>query len=517
MLDVSETRFAWGKGCRPMLKKRRESTVGTEVLRDAASLLWMLLAASLPLFFGGASPQGGVWFDSVGCIAVAFWLLGGWLGRILLDVPKLLVWSCLLLILIGWCAALNPSFVFTGPFSGFESVEGGVTWLPSTVDAVSSVKAMLRWTLAILLLWMGVDLCRSERMRSRVRLSFLLGGVSVLLVAFGQRLSDAASVMGTGLGWRQPFFGTFIYPGSAGAYLNLLFPAFCLELLEKGWRRRLGVIGLFGTFLAWVWNTSRLSSVVGILELAAVIGVFLFCRRAQSGFRQRGTWSFSLGREVLLSGLGLLVLLWFVFPVLPLVEKWRMLPEQWHRTYSRIETIRACWEMAKDAGGWGMGPGTFGAAYPYYAVGTGDLTQGAWKHAHCDYLELWIEWGLAGCACWAVVVLGGAWRFAKESFWVPRCSSTGSMQGVGAMMGLCALCALALHAVADFPVHNPSVLLTALFWLSCAWAGAESKRAVGTIESFPSGGQFSRKRPEAFVIQPPPGHVRDQRLRAPQV
>lgn len=447
--------------------------MGYQAVRDCAVALWMVLAFSLPLFFAGVSAHGVLWFNSVGISALVLWLTSAVLGGSVPKIPRLLLGCVLLLLLFGWTAAFNPSFVFRGAFVGFEPVDRAVAWLPGTIDGVISRNAMGRWTINLLLLCMGVDLCRHEEVRSRVRLSFLMGGLVVIAIAVGQRLSEARSVLGTGLGVRQPFFGTFIYPGSAGAYLNLLFPGFCFELLRSGWRRKLGIAGVFGTCLAWVWNTSRLSSLVGAVELVLFAAILLrrFTHSVAHGRKRFGIRGMASNSGVVLSCVCLLGLLWCVFPVLPLVEKWKMLPDQFQRTYSRLETLRVCAKMAKDSGVWGMGPGTFSAAYPYYSVESGSLTQGTWSHAHCDYMELLIEWGWAGAACWLGMVAGALNRVRAGLGDLGKASldRTGG-NAIQAVAAGGALLAFAMHAFGDFPVFNPSVMLVGWFWLSCAWS-----------------------------------------------
>lgn len=451
---------------------------GSKAVRDSAAALWMVLGASLPLVFGGASVHGGLWFNSVGISALVLWLMAAAFGGAFPKLPRFLLGCVVLLLVFGWTSVFNPSFVFRGTHVGFEPVERFAHWLPGTIDGAVSKSAMLRWSIILLLLCMGVDLCRHDEIRSRVRLSFLFGGLLVITIALGQRLSEAGSVLGTGFGIRQPFFGTFIYPGSAGAYLNVLFPGFCFELLQSGWRRRLGIAGVLGTCLAWVWNTSRLSSLVGAVELGLFGAILLrrFIHSISTRRRRAGVKTSVSNAGFAVSCVCLIGLLWCVFPVLPLVEKWRMLPDQFQRTYSRIETLRVCVEMVKDAGIWGMGPGTFAAAYPYYSIEAGALTQGTWMHAHCDYLELLIEWGWAGAACWGGIIFGALGRL-----WVllGNIGKTSLERGGGnatqALAAGCALLALGIHALGDFPMHNPSVILAGWFWLSCAW----SMRSVG--------------------------------------
>jgi hypothetical protein len=378
------------------------------------------------------------------------------------------VWVPLGLALVAGAAAIfNAEFTYEGPFGGFNARNFN-RWLPSTVDAGISLAAMRHWALLGALFLMSSDFCASRTRNTLYRDCLTVGGFIQILVALGQRLADARSVLGMGVGEHLPFFGTFLYPGSAGAYLNLLIPLFCLHLVGKKQRSVVGVAGLAGLGVAIFWNTSRLSSLVGVCTavMLALTLVWIAWRHAEDEELTAALMK-RLGRlrPALVPALFVGALALLVFPVPPLFEKWKLLPEQWGRDYPRFEAMRACLEVCLDAGVWGFGPGTFAAVFPHYAQGMAESARGVWRHAHCDYLEWVIEWGWGGCLLWSFLPIGAFIRVCRR-FWAEQSVH----RRADAACNGAALVALGLHAVADFPLFNPGVQVLAVFWLGNAWS-----------------------------------------------
>ena len=447
------------------------SAVGANLLSTAALWLLMLLNVSLPFFLGGVSEMGDLWFNSLGWSAVALWG-GGLLQQ--RRFPRLSPWVAVplgLALAAGTLAALNPEYRYEGPFGGFTAVPSS-GWLPSTVDAGLTRGAVRHWALLCGLFWMSSDFCSRGAETRWYRSSLTVAGLLQIAVALGQRLAEARSILGSGWGEQLPFFGTFLYPGSAGAYLNALLPLFCFHVFAKTQRSLVGIAGVAGLAVAIFWNTSRLSSLVGVCTgvlLALMVGTIAWQNAEKTELRS--TFSRRLNRlrpafvsACLVGGLALLV-----FPVPPLFEKWKLLPEQARGAYPRFEAMKACFGICRDAGAWGFGPGTFAAVFPHYAQEMAVAARGAWRHAHCDYLEWFIEWGGIGGLLWSFLPLGAfirvAVRFVREKSVYRRTEAACN----GA-----ALVALGLHALADFPVFNPAVQILAVFWLGNAWSAKAS-------------------------------------------
>jgi len=438
----------------------------TNLLVMASLWLLMLLSATLPLFLGGVSEMGDLWLNTLGWCAVALWVGGLFQQR---RFPSVSTWAAVPLgaaLLVGTLAALNAEFVYDGPFGGFTAAVAK-RWLPSTVDARVSFAALRHWALLGALFCMSSDLC-AERSQSILHRNCLAAaGLVQIAVALGQRLSDARSILGSGWGEQLPFFGTFIYPGSAGAYLNLLLPLFCLQVFGKDSRPLVGIAGLAGLGVAIFWNTSRLSSLVGIctgMLLVLTLGWIAWQNAEKEELRTALFRPLRRLRPVLFSALLVGGLALLVFPVPPLFEKWRLLPEQWNTAYPRLEAMKACLEICADAGAWGFGGGTFASVFPHYAQEMAVSARGVWRHAHCDYLEWFIEWGYLGSLLWSLLPLGAFARVGCRFF-----QERSPHRRVEAACTGAALVALGLHALADFPVFNPGVQMLAVFWLGTAW------------------------------------------------
>lgn len=459
------------QGMGRLLKNGESPAPEPNLLATAGLWLLMLLSTTLPLFLGGASGMGDLWLNTLGWSAVALWMAGLYQQR---RFPAVSPWAALplcVVLLAGALAALNPEFTYEGPFRGFTAAPYR-SWLPSTVDAAASFGALRHWALLGALFCMSTDLCAGRDRFTLYRNCLGAGGFIQIAVALGQRLLDARSVLGGGWGEQLPFFGTFLYPGSAGAYLNLMLPLFCLHLFGKTQSLLTGVAGLAGLGVAIFWNTSRLSSLVGFatgafLALALALGALQ--KREGEGTRGAVLRRLYPSRYVLLSVLAVGVLGLLVFPVPPLFQKWRLLPEQWNSAYPRFEAMKACLETCGDAGAWGFGAGTFASVFPHYAHDMALTARGVWKHAHCDYLEWFIEWGALGFLLWSFLPAGAFLRscicFFKE---------TSAHRRSEAACTCAALLALGMHALADFPLFNPGVQLLAVFWLGSAWSARPS-------------------------------------------
>ena len=485
------------------LLREREGVVPRQNLLGTAALwLLMLLSATLPLFLGGVSEMGDLWLNTLGWCAVALWVGGLFQQRRLPAVSRWVAVPLGAAFLAGTVGALNAEFAYEGPFVGFTAAAAR-GWLPSTVDAGLSLSALRHWALLGALFCMSCDFCAERTQGNLFRNCLTAAGLLQIGVALGQRLSDARSILGGGWGEQLPFFGTFIYPGSAGAYLNLLLPLFCLHLFGKTQRSLVGIAGLAGLGVAIFWNTSRLSSLVGIctgILLALTLGLVAWQNSEREEMRAAFFRRLQRLRPVLFSAVLVGGLALMVFPVPPLFEKWRLLPQQWNTAYPRFEAMKACLEICRDAGAWGFGPGTFGAVFPHYAQEMAVSARGVWRHAHCDYLEWFIEWGYLGTLLWSFLPLGALVRVGVRFFQEKSVHRRNEAACIGA-----ALVALGLHALADFPVFNSGVQLLAVFWLGGAWSVRASASVAGEkLSQHARSGTAPGSTPRAprFVLRP---------------
>jgi len=135
--------------------------------------------------------------------------------------------------------------------------------------------------------------------------------------------------------------------------------------------------------------------------------------------------------------------------------------------FIRTKIWVAGWHMWRDHPWWGVGPGLFDVYFNAYRPQTMQLRAG-W--AHCDYLNLLTDWGLAGglIALTGVGLLlagvartWGRVRPAETDF--GRSLSTRFAFFLGALGGLAAL---AVHCLVDFILHVPADALVAVTLLA---------------------------------------------------
>ena len=126
---------------------------------------------------------------------------------------------------------------------------------------------------------------------------------------------------------------------------------------------------------------------------------------------------------------------------------------------------------------WGVGPGTFSVVFPYYQSAA---FQGrAILHAHCEPVQLLVEFGVAGTLVILVVatLLLGARR--SESAAPEEIPPFAELERRAFGFGLLAC---GLHCLVDFPLRISLIALIAATWAG-AWAGTRS--AAPAVSSEP--------------------------------
>lgn len=121
---------------------------------------------------------------------------------------------------------------------------------------------------------------------------------------------------------------------------------------------------------------------------------------------------------------------------------------------ARFQMWNSAGQMWRDHPWWGVGPGLFDARFDQYRPEGFQLRP---DHAHCDYLELLTDWGLAG----GIIVLAGIGIFIvgliqswphvrREENDFGSAMSSRYAFFLGAVSGLFAL---AVHSLVDFNLH----------------------------------------------------------------
>lgn len=114
----------------------------------------------------------------------------------------------------------------------------------------------------------------------------------------------------------------------------------------------------------------------------------------------------------------------------------------------RDDVFRYALPLAEERPLTGQGAGSFESVFPKYP---GEDIRGHFDHAHNDYLQFFIEYGLIGSLPLLAFVLLALWR-ALQALW-RRDSLYRSGVGLGAAIGIVAL---AIHSLSDFNLQIPA-------------------------------------------------------------
>lgn len=116
----------------------------------------------------------------------------------------------------------------------------------------------------------------------------------------------------------------------------------------------------------------------------------------------------------------------------------------------RLAIWRSAWTMVEQFPWFGVGGGGFQWVFPYFKQA--DLSDKLYVYAHNDYLQLVVEYGIAGVliAFLAVVFLVS---------WVFRAKASGKMRSREFAAFWLIGSPVALHAAVDFPLHIPAIVL----------------------------------------------------------
>lgn len=377
-------------------------------------------------------------------------------GRQLGRFP--IFWLGLAILFYGVLAASNPWLALTGDGTrAWLEVLSYNHWLPRSVESpfwdMNAWRALLVITPAWLVscaVWAGVGTAGS--------LYGLIGAVAVngvLLAGFGlvQHASGAHEMFWVyeSRPWygEATFFSSFIYAGHAGAWLLLAFGAVvaCLmrAISKKG--RWAAAWGLAGLLVVAALGESSLSLYFS-LALFFILSLSWVLNYVRQAPRWRSVWMWL--------GLGVVVITFRWFSAF-----WAMGGEEVNpRDPSlavRYQLARTSLLMIEDEPVWGWGPGSYRFIAPYYLKqnplftepGEPEVLRYRANYAHSDWVQIPVEWGLAGAALFAAAL---GWWVAKV--WRLR-------RGLPAE-SWCVLGAVALVLVGaglDFPLHNAAVLV----------------------------------------------------------
>ena len=447
-------------------------------MREQISPLFYLCALGLifAVLLGGGT-RGGflsdvlLQFVSVPILLVALWRSGaGSLSRG--QLCSLLFCAAILAVPLAQLAPLPPSIwtalpgrAILGP--PYELINRGLPWAPlSLAPAATWLSALsLLPTFAIFLGVLQLDYAE-RRLLSLVALA--MGFLSVLLGLTQVAQGPSSSLRFFEYTNAQEAVGFFANRNHFAAML------YTLTLLAAAWTGNNGIaFGLeknrnkFSTasIVSQLASFCILTVLIGaqvvtrsragmILTLGALFGAFLLIRQGQRATNgMRPTW-------LMVGAASLAVVLSFQFSLYRALDRFALdtTPD------ARIAFARNTIEAAKTFMPFGSGVGSFVPVYATFEKPRDLIAGGYANHAHDDFLEIWLETGVAGLILILLFVTWVLWR----SLQVWRRSYVGGLQIDRFLVRASTLAILLLlfHSIADYPLRTGSMM--ALFAFLCA-------------------------------------------------
>lgn len=496
----------------------------TRTVRLVADLpAWLLLLTLVygPLALGSTPVWAVAGLNVLTGATLVLWALSWVVRRRLPRIPSVLALCVAYLLLQGWWMVLNAPGVYDPAARTFQPT--GAPWPAATgaVEPVESRHLMLRLTGILGLLCFVSDLGQRPAWRLRLWWTVLLAGGT--LAAFGliQRLAPLYLVARQ-MERHQGFpFGTFNYHGNAGAYLNLVTPmAAGLFAVSLRCRAPTAALAALGAILLLLVTATLVTASKAAVLIAAVLLVVLYRRLLppmvagtpnegadgphvdanQSTNPQTRRGAVGEGRRrrrimpwaVTVVGVALAGGLAWQAGGRETWRRWDQFFDQHQRNplgeNARVLMWRVAWPMAREAGAFGYGPGSFKLLLPqtehmvpalYRNWIVHEHTPGGrasiWGHAHQDFLQTVIEWGWVGAAVWVVLVVGAVRGLVirrlgdgPDSACPDGHSSSSQDDTLTFCVGI-ALVGVLIHAAIDFPLQVASIQLYVAVYLGLGW------------------------------------------------
>ena len=457
-----------------------------QIARAAAG--WVLVFALFysPWDFGATSASAIRNLNLLLVLSFAFWLIGSAASRRRDQQPSsdgggrfsstLLFLFSILLLAFGWGMALNAHSLQDGDYLALLPLSSPLPSAPGSIDYALSVALMRRVTALLASVWVIADLSQDENWLLRFWWAIGLAGGSIALLGLIQKATGAPMIFWAPLDPGEPsigtFFATYYYHGNAGAYLNLALPA-VIGLAYRYLTRRshpaaraLWLTLLLIMIVAVISDTSRMGQLIAILmavTLALVSAGRLFRR-----FRYLEIKTAVIA--LLVVGLGF----WAIVRVSHLDQslgRWLNFRETWAND-ARWLVDQAALAALPRTGAWGLGPGTFAVAFPWFNH-LDRHAQGDWLFLHNDYLQTLMEWGWVGGIFWTayflaplIIALRGLTDRSEFAAWSGR-------RRLFLLVSVVALGGVALHALVDFPLQISSIQLYVATYLGICWGSSK--------------------------------------------
>lgn len=390
------------------------------------------------------------------------------------EAPWSWSWGLPAVLLMAFMAvqAANPSHAYSPGDEGLTPLQH-IPWLPHSVSRAASVQAIGRLVTCLVVMLTARYACASRGASQGLVALLLTSGTTMAVLVILQRADHP----------RPPYAmtGMFVNGSNYAAYANLLLPmALSLGRASQMRARRRGDRSHPGHLL----YLAAAILVVSVLISGSRAGVAVSLSIAAGWAGLEALEGVRRGRS--LAGAAVLLLpMAIAVGVFLALRADRMgtapLPfeEGMFGMSGRLAALRGSVRLFLDRWFAGCGAGTFACAFPYYQPSS--IAGLYFRYAHNDWIEYGVELGLAGSGllAWFLAAVLWPWAHATVGVGFPNAAPRGGgrvrrtstwrryeRRGIGL-----ALAGMAAHALVDFPVHIPAILLTA-----CVLAGLWNRR-----------------------------------------
>jgi len=347
-----------------------------------------------------------------------------------------------------WAGWLTP-----GQARSLSELEGvAPRWLHGSMAPQATWQALFKLLGAVSVLYLTWSWSADRGFRRRLHIFFTSLGVFVALLGVIDWLDGSDRIYGFYEATGKAHCGPFNNRNHFSNYVNIcaifsvgMFLRHCFPGKHRKGNFRYGLISLLAAVLCASTSIAT-GSRGGLLSLGAGLMTFglLVVFRRKFGLQAKVVMIIAL--------VGSAFLLAYGRGVLERIEGSDR--NQVHLEEGRWKIWRETRVMSLGMKGQGIGVGAFKTVFPAYQTSLGDKTI---THVENEYLQAWVEWGIAGSLIWTMIGIGiirGAWRTLK--------THARDWQ----MAGWSALVVMAVHAGVDFPLH-----ISANAWLACALLG----------------------------------------------
>jgi hypothetical protein len=342
-----------------------------------------------------------------------------------------------------------------------------VSWLPATANPEATWRT-LQWAAAMVAAFV-LSFRLSRRQVRWLQLAVVLSAVAMALAVLMQRLEPNR--------WSiYEYTGIFVNENHFAVFSNLLLPVVLVLAARARFRavqegRPSSPSGLFllvAALMAAAVVMCRSRAGVAVMALLVAAHVALYRRNLRQ-------YPFvGIPHSIGVKALGWLSIAGAAgFAVAAFWRDWRhvgVIGREWTYRLGILRDALAAW---REHPVWGIGPGSFPSVHPYYQS---SLYEGRTiLHAHCEPVQFLFEYGVAG----GLLVLGAVLvALGARSGVIDDHEEIPPFPELERHAFAFALAGCGLHALVDFPLRVPLLLLIAASWAGI-WAGSRPSAKQG--------------------------------------